>query len=400
MQRLRAAQHRGERLERGADDVVIRLLGGERGAAGLGVEAQHHRAGVFRLEALLGDARPEAAGGAELGDLLQAEAVAGEEEGEAGGKLVELEPGGETGFDVGDGVRHGEADLLRRCAAGLAHVVAADADRVPGRQLIFAVGKDIGDKPDGGAGREDVGAAGDVLLQDVVLRGAADLSQVSALPLGHRHVEREQDRCRGVDRHRRRHLLERNAVEQRLHVAQRADRDAYLADFALRQRVVRVVADLGRQVERYRQAGLALPQQILIALVRLFRRTEAGVLAHRPEPAAIHRRLDASRIGVAAGKAELGHIAASIAVRGQVVRRVERFERLAGAGLEGDVALRRPLARLPVRSLLPLSLTLAHRGARAVYRAFDRGVNASIFALAQRSAYTSSTVSNYTRRST
>ena len=40
VQRLRAAQHRGQRLQRDAHDVVLGLLRGERRAAGLGVEAQ------------------------------------------------------------------------------------------------------------------------------------------------------------------------------------------------------------------------------------------------------------------------------------------------------------------------------------------------------------------------
>ena len=56
---------------------------------------------------------------------------------------------------------------------------------------------------------------------------------------------------------------------------------------------VRVVAHLGRQVEGDRQAGLALVEQVAEAAVGLLGRGEAGVLAHRPEPAAVHRRLDA-----------------------------------------------------------------------------------------------------------
>ena len=46
VQRLGAAQHRRERLDRRAHDVVDRLLGGQRAAGGLGVEAQHPGARV------------------------------------------------------------------------------------------------------------------------------------------------------------------------------------------------------------------------------------------------------------------------------------------------------------------------------------------------------------------
>src|ERR1700694_1987781 len=50
--------------------------------------------------------------------------------GEPRRNLVEPEAGGGPAIDVGGGVAEREADLLRGRAAVLAHVVAADADRV------------------------------------------------------------------------------------------------------------------------------------------------------------------------------------------------------------------------------------------------------------------------------
>ena len=52
VQRLRAAAHRRERLDRDADDVVVGLLRRQRRAAGLRVEAQRQRLRVRRAEAL------------------------------------------------------------------------------------------------------------------------------------------------------------------------------------------------------------------------------------------------------------------------------------------------------------------------------------------------------------
>ena len=66
------------------------------------------------------------------------------------------------------------------------------------------------------------------------------------------------------------------------------------ADLAFGLGRVRVVAHLGRQVEGDREAGLALLEQVAEALVGLLGGGEAGVLAHRPEAAAVHRRLDAA----------------------------------------------------------------------------------------------------------
>ena len=48
--------------------------------------------------------------------------------------------------------------------------------------------------------------------------------------------------------------IERDAVEQRRHVLDRIDRDADAADLAGRQRMIRVVAHLRRQIEGDAQA--------------------------------------------------------------------------------------------------------------------------------------------------
>ena len=135
--------------------------------------------------------------------------------------------------------------------------------------------------------------AGDVLLEDVVLGRARDRVARDALGLGRGDVERQQDRRRGVDRHRRADPVERQALEQDGHVGEAGDRHADPAHLPFRLPGVRVVAHLGRQVERDRQPGLALLEQVAEPAVGLLGGGEAGVLAHRPEAAPVHRRLDA-----------------------------------------------------------------------------------------------------------
>ncbi len=89
----------------------------------------------------------------------------------------------------------------------------------------------------------------------------------------------------------------------------RVDRDADPPDLAGRQRVVGVHAELGRQVERGRQARRAGREQVAEALVGLLGRREPGVLAHRPRPAAVHRGVDAPGVREGAGLAEsLGQV--------------------------------------------------------------------------------------------
>ena len=61
VQRLRAAQHRRQRLHRDAHHVDVGLLRGERRSGGLDVKAQHHRAGIARAETLAHDVAHKAA---------------------------------------------------------------------------------------------------------------------------------------------------------------------------------------------------------------------------------------------------------------------------------------------------------------------------------------------------
>ena len=176
---------------------------------------------------------------------------------------------------------------------------------MPLRHLLGAPLDHVRHEPHRGLGREDVLLLRDVLLQDVRLDRPAQLRRRHALLLADRDVEGEQDRRRRVDGHRRRHLAEGDAVEERLHVRERIDRHPLAADLAERALVVRVVAHQRRHVERGREPCLAVLEQVAEALVRLRRGAEARELAHRPELAAVHRGIDAAREGMDAGIAEV-----------------------------------------------------------------------------------------------
>ena len=86
----------------------------------------------------------------------------------------------------------------------------------------------------------------------------ARCSGTDALTLGRHDVEGEHHGRRGVDRHRHRNLVERDLVEQRLHVVEGVDRDPLAPDLSQRARVIGVVAHQGGHVERRREPGLAL----------------------------------------------------------------------------------------------------------------------------------------------
>ena len=133
VQRLRAAEHAGERLDRRADDVVQRLLRGERHARRLHVGAHEQRALVLRAVRVAHLARPDPAGGAQLRDLLEEVDLRVEEEGQPRGERVDVEAALDRLLDVGEAVLERERELLRRGRAGLADVVAGDRDGVPAR---------------------------------------------------------------------------------------------------------------------------------------------------------------------------------------------------------------------------------------------------------------------------
>ena len=176
------------------------------------------------------------AGRPELRDLLEEVVVRVEEEREPGAERIGREPRRDGRLAVGDPVRERERELLRGRRARLADVVAGDRDRVPARDPLLAVGEQIRRQPHRRPRREDVVPARHVLLEDVVLHRAAQRRAGHALLLGDQFVEQEQQRRRGVDRHRRRDLVERDPVQQHLHVGDRVDRDARAPHLALGHR--------------------------------------------------------------------------------------------------------------------------------------------------------------------
>ena len=116
-----------------------------------------------------------------------------------------------------------------------------------------------------------------------------------ALLLGRHDVARQHRQHGAVHGHRHAHLVERDAVEQDLHVLDGVDGHARLADVADHARMIGIVAAVGGEIERHREAHLAGREIGAIELVALLGGREAGILAHRPGPAGIHRGLGPAR---------------------------------------------------------------------------------------------------------
>ncbi len=217
-----------------------------------------------------------------------------EEEAQTPGELRHIAAARDHRVDISEAVGERVRHFFDRRAAGVAHVRARNRNRIEARRHFVRVQDRIGDQTHGRPDRKDPRAARDVLFEDVVLDRAGQLVARDAVLVSARHVHRVDHRRRAVDRERRRNPAEVDPLKQQLHLGEIRQRHADLADFGARHRLVRVEAALGRQIERHRKPGLALLQQKTIAFVRFFRRAEAGVLPHRPEPAAVTVREDAA----------------------------------------------------------------------------------------------------------
>ena len=142
-----------------------------------------------------------------------------------------------------------------------------------------------------------------------------------ALFFGRDDIEREHRQHRAVHGHRHRHLVERDAGEQRAHVVDGIDRDAGHADIAGDARMIGVVAAMGGEIEGDREAFLSGGEIAPVEGVGIFRRGEAGILPDGPGLVDIHGRVGAAQIGRDAG------IGVEEVDAGEIVRAVDRLHR-------------------------------------------------------------------------
>jgi hypothetical protein len=219
-----------------------------------------HPPGLLALRAigLAHLAGPDPARGAVLGDFLEEVDVGVEEEGKPGGEVVDFEASLDRLLDVGEAVLEGEGELLLRGRSRLANVVSGDRDRVPARHPLGRPLDHVADQSHRRLDREAPLLLGDVLLEDVGLDRAGEPLGRHPLLLGDANVEGEEDRRRGVDRHRGTHPCQLDAGEERLHVVEGVDRDALHPDLPKAAVGVGVEPHQGGHVEGSRQPGLAV----------------------------------------------------------------------------------------------------------------------------------------------
>ena len=296
MEGLGAAEYRRERLQRCSHEIHLRLLGREGNACGLRVEAKLVGPGALRAEPLPHDPEPDPPRGAELGDLLEEVVVRVEEEAEPGCELVHREPAPQGPLDIRDPGPQRVSQLLSRGRPCLPDVIAADRDGIEARDVQRRVLDGVSHEPHGLPRWVDVLLLGHEFFEDVVLNRSRKRFPSGTLLLRDNEVHRPENRRRGRNRHGRRHISERDSVEQLLHVGKRRNGDAALSDLAFGHRVIAVVTHQCRQIEGHRKAGLPLVEEKTKPPVRLFRSPVASELPHRPQTLAVHARVDAASV--------------------------------------------------------------------------------------------------------
>ncbi len=182
------AHHHGQHLEQDAVDVVLRLLLGEAQRIHLHAVAEQPLLAVGDAVAVEREVLPQLGERPHLAHLGD-EADAGiDEEGDAAHHLREIRLGHLAArahrVEHRNGVGQREGQLLHRRRARLLQVIAADVHRVPLGNLAVGEADRVGRQPERGLGREDVGSAREIFLDDVVLGRALQLGALDTLGFG------------------------------------------------------------------------------------------------------------------------------------------------------------------------------------------------------------------------
>ncbi len=353
VERLGSAEHRGKRLDRGPDDIVIRVLFGQRHAAGLAMRAQQLR--LFRCRAEPGhDPRPQGPRRAQFGDLHEQVHADAEEEAQPRREGIDVEARRGRRADIGHAVGEGVSEFLDRGRAGFVHVITGDRNAVELGHFAAGESDDVADDLHRGFGRVDVGVADREFFQNVVLDRARQSGALHPLLLPSDDVEGHDRKHRAVHRHADRHFIERDSVEQQFHVLDAVDRDPGLADVAGDSRMVRIVAAVGGEIEGDRQALLPGGEVAAVKGVGFLGGREAGILADGPRPPGEHRRIRPAGVGRDAGVAGIDP--------GDIGGAVYRLQRDSLGRVTGEVAALRLLGgeRFPLGEIVGHATALAN----------------------------------------
>ncbi len=164
-------------------------------------------------------------------------------------------------------------------------MVAGDGYRVEFRHVLRELGG------------IDVGVAHHELLEDIVLNGTCHFFKFGSLLKTGIDVECEYREHCAIHGHRYRHFVQWNAVEENLHVVDRADRHTGFAHITNNAFVVGIIAAMCSKVKCYRKSLLARGEVASVKSVGLGGCREAGILAYCPGTHGVHATVGTTEVG-------------------------------------------------------------------------------------------------------
>ena len=218
------------------------------------------------------------------------------EEGQTRSESIDIHSGVYSGTQIFQTVGQGICQLDIGGSTCFLHVITGNRDRVELRHILGRIFEDIGDDLHREFRRVNIGITHHKFFQDIVLNGSGQLLQGSPLFQSGNNIE-SQDRKHGtVHGHRYGHLIQRDLIEQDLHVQDRVDSHTGFTDIPDHTRVVGVVSTVSSQVECHRQTFLSGSQIAAIESIRFFSGRESGILTDRPGTQRVHGRIRSTEI--------------------------------------------------------------------------------------------------------
>ena len=287
MQGLGVTESCGHSFHTGTADVVEWILFSKGPAGGLGVSTQSHGFRIFCAEALQ-DLCPQYASSTHLCDFHEVVLALIPEEGQTLCEGIDRQACFFAAADVFHAVCQGIADFQIASSAAFLDVVAGNGNGVELRHVFGGVFENITDDTHGHSRRVNVGVTYHEFLQDIVLDGAGKDLLVYALFDTCGNEECQNRKYGAVHGHGYGHLVQRNAVEEDVHIEHGAYGYACFTNVADYAGVIRIVAAVGRKVECDGQTFLACCQVSLVESVGFFSGGEACVLTDGPWTEYVH----------------------------------------------------------------------------------------------------------------
>ena len=250
------SQCSSHRLDTSTAHIVERVLLCQRPAGSLGVRTQSQRLRILRVE-LLHNLCPQHTCGTHFGNFHKVVRSDGPEERETRCESIDVNTRSRSGTQIFQTVCQGVSQLDVCRSTRFLHVVAGDGDRVELRHFLGSIFKDVRDNLHRECRRVDIGITHHEFLQDIVLDSTSHFFQLGTLLQTCVDVECHNRKYGTVHSHRDGHLVQRNSIEQHLHILQGTDRYTCLTNVTHYTFVVGVVATVSGQVESYGQTFLS-----------------------------------------------------------------------------------------------------------------------------------------------